>query len=116
MPRPRDRQQEDLVRLIPSLVAAALLTAAGTALGQRSDPNLARNLAATCTNCHGTDGVSAGGTESLAGMDKDSLVRKLHDFKSGAKSGTIMPELAKGYTDAQLELIAGWFAAQKGVK
>jgi cytochrome c553 len=27
--------------------------------------------------------------------------------------GTIMPQLAKGYTDEQIDLVAGWFAAQK---
>ncbi len=101
------------MRFIPTLVAATVLAAAGPALAQGSNPNLARNLAATCASCHGTDGVSAGGTESLAGVGKDSLVRKLQEFKSGAKPGTIMPELAKGYTDEQIELIAGWFAAQK---
>ena len=35
---------------------------------QGADPNLGRNLAATCANCHGTNGVSAGRhAESLAG-------------------------------------------------
>jgi cytochrome c553 len=34
-------------------------------------------------------------------------------FKTGAKPGTIMPQLAKGYTDTQIELAAGWLAAQK---
>jgi cytochrome c553 len=24
-----------------------------------------------------------------------------------------MPQLAKGYTDEQIDLVAGWFAAQK---
>ena len=34
----------------------------------------------------------------------------------GTRPGTIMPQLAKGYTDAQIELVAGWFAAQKPAK
>ena len=55
--------------------------------------------------------MSAGGTESLAGAG--DVARKMRDFKSGAKPGTVMPQLAKGYTDDQIELIAGWFAAQK---
>ena len=98
----------------PLRIAAALLAlAALPAAGQGTDPNLARNLAATCANCHGTNGASKGGTASLAGLGKDFLVKRLQDYKTGAMPGTIMPQLAKGYTDAQIELVAGWFAAQK---
>lgn len=79
------------------------------------DPNLARNLAATCANCHGTNGraVAGAGNDALAGVDKDKLMQKLLDFRSGAKPATIMHQISKGYTEAQLELIAAYFAAQK---
>ena len=100
-----------------SLVIAAIAAVfAGTAAAQAADPNLARNLAATCANCHGTNGVSQGGVESLAGAGKDDMIRKLKEYKAGTKPGTIMPQLAKGYTDAQIDLVAGWFAAQKPAK
>jgi sulfide dehydrogenase cytochrome subunit len=46
-------------------------------------------------------------------MPKDALVRALLEFKSGARPATVMHQLAKGYTDEQIALIAGWFAAQK---
>lgn len=77
------------------------------------DADLARNLAATCANCHGTNGRSLGGMETLAGVDKDRLLAKLREFRSGAKPATIMHQISKGYSEAQLELIAVWFAAQK---
>jgi cytochrome c553 len=101
-----------------SLVIAAIaaVVGAGTVAAQAPDPNLARNLAATCANCHGTNGVSQGGVESLAGAGKDDMIRKLKEYKAGTKPGTIMPQLAKGYTDAQIDLVAGWFAAQKPAK
>ena len=81
----------------------------------RPDPDLARNLAATCANCHGTNGraVQSAGNEELAGVPKDKLMQKLRDFRSGAKPATIMHQISKGYTEAQLELIAAYFAAQK---
>jgi cytochrome c553 len=80
-----------------------------------ADPNLARNLAATCSNCHGTNGkaVSGAGMERLAGVEKAKMLEKLKDFRSGAKPATIMHQITKGYTDEQLDLIAGYFAAQK---
>jgi len=81
----------------------------------RPDPDLARNLAATCANCHGTNGraVQGAGNEELAGVPKDKLMQKLRDFRSGAKPATIMHQISKGYTEAQLELVAAYFAAQK---
>ncbi len=95
------------------LVSLLLIVCAGPAAAQNADPNLARNIAAGCSNCHGTNGVSLGGMPSLAGQSKADLVRKMQDYKTGRATGTIMPQLAKGYTDEQIELSAGWFAAQK---
>ncbi|MCE1238380.1 MAG: c-type cytochrome [Azonexaceae bacterium] len=95
-------------------VAAVCLLAASTG-AQAADPHLGRNLAATCANCHGTNGkaVPGAGLDSLAGESKEKLLQKLADFKSGAKPASIMHQIAKGYTDEQLALIAAYFAAQK---
>jgi cytochrome c553 len=108
-------RQEDYVRKLSLFVAAVAVVAASVAYAQAS-ADRARNLAATCTSCHGTNGISRAEIPSLAGIPKADLVLKLQDFKSGAQAGTVMPQLAKGYTDEQIELIAGWFAAQKVAK
>ena len=101
------------MKLLPTVAALSLLAATGAA--HAADPNLARNLAATCANCHGTNGnaVKGAGIDALAGMPKDKTLQKLADFKSGDKPASIMHQIAKGYTDEQLDLIAGYFAAQK---
>jgi cytochrome c553 len=98
-----------------SLVVTAVIaaTSAGLAFAQSGSPTLARDLAATCANCHGTNGVSVGEVPSLAGKSRDELLGKMQAFKTGALPGTIMQQLAKGYTDEQIELVAGWFATQK---
>lgn len=99
--------------MIRKLWAIAWLAAAATPALAQQDPNLGRNLAATCANCHGTDGVSAGVNESLAGSRKQDMIRTMNDFKAGRKLATIMHQLAKGYSDSQIEAIAEYFAAQK---
>jgi cytochrome c553 len=95
-------------------IAAAVLVAASPSRAQSpQDPNLARNLAATCANCHGTNGHARGDMKPLAGMSADKILALLADYRSGAQPATIMHQIVKGYTEPQLQLIAGYFAAQK---
>jgi cytochrome c553 len=78
------------------------------------DSKAVRALAATCFTCHGSDGRSVGGVPpALAGRPKAELLQALRDFKSGKRPSTIMHQHATGYTDEQLDLIAGYFAAVK---
>jgi len=74
-----------------------------------------RSLAATCANCHGTDGRAVQGSTvvSIAGMDKNYLAVQLKAFKTGARPATVMHQISKGYSDAQIDVLAGYFSAQK---
>ncbi len=74
-----------------------------------------RSLAATCANCHGTDGKAVQGSSvlPLAGLDKSYLVEQMKAFKSGARPATVMHQISKGYSDVQIDILAGYFAAQK---
>jgi cytochrome c553 len=95
------------------LTAAALVAVSGLAQAQ-IDPLQARSLAASCAACHGTDGRAQPAMVSLAGYNQNELVRKMQDYKADrVPAATIMHQLAKGYTDQQIEAIAGYFAAQK---
>lgn len=98
--------------LLSGLATAALALGAGAAQAQ-TDPLQVRSWAAACANCHGTGGHAQPGNEPLAGANKDEMLKKLMDFKSGAKPATLMHQLAKGYSDEQLAAITAWFAAQK---
>jgi cytochrome c553 len=108
------REELIAMKLIHLALAGALaLGAAAPAALAQANPALARNLAATCANCHGTNGNARGDMKPLAGVAADKIVAQLNDFKSGAQPATIMHQITKGYTDAQIALIAGYFAAQK---
>jgi cytochrome c553 len=93
-----------------ALVCAAALVAAPVAV---SAQDAGSRLASSCAMCHGTVGHSVGGNVPLAGMPKDEMVSKFKAFRSGASPATVMHQIAKGYTDSQLEQMAAFFAAQK---
>lgn len=78
-----------------------------------ADTSSGRNLAAACASCHGPNGNSVDGMAPLAGVSKSVLLDKMRDFRSGAAPATVMQQIAKGYSDRQLDLIAAYFASQK---
>ena len=77
------------------------------------ETHLARNLAATCATCHGTNGHARGALSPLAGMRAQQLLEAFADFKSGARPATVMHQIAKGFTEEQISLMASYFAAQR---
>jgi cytochrome c553 len=97
--------------------AALLAIGATAATAQAPDVNQLRAsaLAATCANCHGTQGRGAEGSAvpAIAGMPAAYIAEQMRAFRSGARQATVMHQLAKGYSDAQIDQIAAYFAAQK---
>jgi cytochrome c553 len=95
-------------------VALALAIGPGSPAGaQGSESTLGRNLAAACANCHGTNGSSQPGMPSLAARERSYLVQQMQDFKTGKRPATVMRQIARGYTDGQIEAIAAYLSRQK---
>jgi cytochrome c553 len=99
------------IRFHLSLAAALLFVAVGAVHAQNS--TAVRGMAATCANCHGTDGRSVGAVPGLAGADRTYIAQQMQEFKAGKRQSTIMGQIAKGFSDAQIEQLAAYFAAQK---
>ena len=98
-----------------NIIAILVLITPASAFSQSKDELNVASLAATCAACHGTLGKATQGSPvvSLAGLSKDYIVAQMAAFKSGARPATVMHQLSKGYSEAQIASIATYFAAQK---
>lgn len=76
----------------------------------------AEMLSYTCAGCHGTGGISSGpATPSLAGISTEYFTDAMKEYKEGTRPSTIMTRIAKGYTEEESSLMAGYFSKQKFV-
>lgn len=91
------------------LLALGALFAAPTTSAQSALQ--AQSWAASCANCHGTDGQAQGAMVSLAAYPKDAFMKNMRDFISGARPATVMHQLAKGFNETQIAAMADYFAA-----
>jgi cytochrome c553 len=95
------------------LLIAAVLAAAPLGAAAQDSP-AARSLAATCAACHGTDGRSVTKeVPGLAGLPREHIAGQMKAFRDGSRPASVMHQIAKGYSDAQIDAMAAWFAAQK---
>jgi cytochrome subunit of sulfide dehydrogenase len=102
--------------MIFRLFAATLLAysiSPAFAWSQEGGPPSGRNLAAACASCHPAGNTGLEKIPALAGRQKDFLVRRMLEFKSGERPATVMQQIAKGYTDGQIETLSAYLAAQK---
>jgi cytochrome c553 len=91
-----------------------LLAVALAAPAAHAQDTAARNLASACAICHGTDGRPATkDVVPLAGLPREHIASQMRAFRDGQRPATVMHQIAKGYTDQQIDAMAAWFASQK---
>ncbi|MGM0553961.1 MAG: c-type cytochrome [Pseudomonadota bacterium] len=89
----------------------SLLAMAGTAPQAFADDEITRGqlMAASCKTCHG-EAAGRHGVPDLARLSPDVIVSQMKAFRDGEREATIMDRHAKGYSDAEVESMAGYFA------
>jgi cytochrome c553 len=93
------------------IMAAAIgFTATAAAMTAWAEPPAG---APSCTGCHPASTRVTSPVPRLAGLDRAAIIKAMQDFRSGARPGTVMDRIAKGFTDAEIQAIAAWYAAQR---
>jgi cytochrome c553 len=91
----------------PKLFVAATAPAAQSG-------NAAAGKAASCTGCHGGNGVSTNPAwPSLAGQQSAYLVEALKAYKTGARENAMMAATAKALSDTDIQTLAAYYATLK---
>ena len=86
-----------------TLIFAASATAADAEAGKAK--------AATCTACHGAEGVSANPMwPNLAGQKEMYLAKQLKDFRDGNRKDPVMAPMAKNLSDDDIANLAAYYA------
>jgi sulfide dehydrogenase cytochrome subunit len=88
---------------------AMLMVIGAVPAAAQTEALAARNLAATCANCEGR--IQGDVLPVLAGRPAAEIEAALAEFRAGRRQATVMDQIARGYSEAQSALVAGYFAA-----
>ncbi|WP_423187743.1 c-type cytochrome [Alishewanella sp. d11] len=67
--------------------------------------------ARSCAACHGPQGISRQALyPSLAGQPAEQLAQALREYRDGTRKNALMSPQARGLTEADIELLAAFYA------
>ena len=85
----------------PALVSAAPIPTRGVAWAQ------------ACAACHGPDGRSQGAIPALDRLSPEDFRAAMRAFRTEERQGTVMNQIAKGLSEADVEAVTTYFAAMQ---
>jgi cytochrome c553 len=97
--------------MLPALALPALLTAATA----RAEPPPKPARLGLCAACHGENGIAtAPGIPHLAAQNPTYLAAALRQYRSGERTAQAMRTVSGSLSDADIDTLAAWYAAQPG--
>ena len=104
------------MRMALRVVAVTAALGFGAACGAADLEAGKKKVQEVCAACHNVDGVSTvPDYPKLAGQYPDYLAKALRDYKSGARKNPIMAGFAQPLSEAEIQNISAYFAAQPNV-
>ena len=101
------RLSQDRRRSVSAAAGICLAIAALPAAAAEAPPG-----ASSCSGCHAASAAVETPVPRLAGQPAPLIAGAMLAFRSGQRPGTIMPRIAKGFSDDEIAAIAAWYAAQ----
>jgi sulfide dehydrogenase cytochrome subunit len=69
--------------------------------------------AASCSGCHPANAGVQSPVPPLIGKNAAEIVTQMQAFRAGQRPATVMNRIAKGFSDAEVQAIAAWYADQR---
>ncbi len=91
-----------------SAAAVVVLASIATACAASEPPA----GAASCSGCHPPNTSVQSPVPPLAGKNATEIVAQMQAFRAGQRPATVMDRIAKGFSDAETQAIAAWYAQQ----
>ncbi len=95
-----------------AIFLCSFLLAASAPSAQAAPLELLPAGASSCGGCHAPPGVDTA-VPTLHGRSAADITAHMQSFRSGSQPSTVMDRIAKGFSDAEVEAIAAWYARQK---
>ncbi len=88
--------------------------AAAAAHATTGDPSAGQTKAATCTACHGANGVSTNPEwPNIAGQHARYIAKQLADYKAGTeRNNAVMAGMVAALSETDMADLAAWFSTQ----
>ena len=94
------------------ILAAVAVALASIAPGASASPALPAG-ASSCTGCHAANPGVDTPIPRLVGRNAAEIAAEMQAFKTGQQKSTVMDRIAKGFSDAEIQAIADWYAQQQ---
>jgi sulfide dehydrogenase cytochrome subunit len=98
--------------IMAAAVAIGLAFAVGRGVAAETPRVAMPPGASSCTGCHAASAAVATPVPRLAGLPAARIIEEMRAFRAGTRPGTIMPRLARGFTDAEIAAVAAWYQAR----
>jgi sulfide dehydrogenase cytochrome subunit len=71
-----------------------------------------QSIALNCFNCHNRKPAANSAIPSLSDYSQQRLQQAMLDFKYDKTNATLMPRIAKAYSDAEISAVAAYLSQQ----
>jgi cytochrome c553 len=97
--------------MVAAVIAFTAIAAAAVAVPAAAAEPPAGAVA--CTGCHPASSRVTSPVLRLHGRDRAAIVKAMQEFRAGKRPASVMDRIAKGFSDAEVEAIAAWYAGQQ---
>ena len=98
-------------------VSAYLATRGAETVEEGGEDAPSFEKAATCTACHGQNGIGASPVwPTLAGQHESYLIHALNQYRDGTRKNAVMAPMAAPLTDEDVVLLARYYSSLEGLE